>query len=80
MNYYEPTINDTFNEMIDSVNMIERVIAENIHSLAAYDILDKNYRHLELMCLKEEIIADGRSLAPFTDAIVAGRAFTGFSA
>ncbi len=77
MDYYTPTINDTFNAMVDSVNLIEQLVSENVRTLEVYDSLDRNYRHLEFMLTRPEIIADGRDLQGFIDAIALGRNFTG---
>jgi len=77
MDYYTPTINDTFNAMVDSVNLIDQLVANNVRSLDVYDTLDRNYRHLEFMLTRPEIIADGRDLQGFIDAITLGRDFTG---
>lgn len=77
MIYYEQTIDDKFNAMVDSVNLIEQIIATDIHSIDNYEALDRNYRHLEIMLANDDIIADGRDLQGFQDAIDAGRAFTG---
>lgn len=77
MIYYEQTIDDKFNAMVDSVNIIDMIIAAGIHNLANYEVLDRNYRHLEYMLLENDIIADGRDLQGFQDAINAGRVFTG---
>ncbi len=80
MEHYEQTIDDKFNAMVDSVNLIDQIVATDIHSIENFDTLDRNYRYLEIMCAKADIIADGRSLTPFTDAIAAGRTFTGIDA
>ncbi len=77
MIHYEQTIDDKFNAMVDSVNLIYQIVATNVHSLENYDSLDRNYRHLEGMLLQDDIIVDGRDLQAFQDAIDAGRAFTG---
>ncbi len=79
MMHYEQTIDDKFNAMVDSVNIIEQLLLDGIRTVDIYATLDRNYVHLELMCAKEEIIADGRDLSPFEDAIADGRAFTGLN-
>ncbi len=79
MMHYEQTINDKFNAMVDSVNLIEQIILTDLHTLENYATLDRNYRHLEAMCVQDDIINDGRSLTPFLDAVAAGREFTGLN-
>ena len=78
MDYYTPTINDTFNAMVDSVNLIEQLVNDNVRSMEIYDTLDRNYRHLEFMLAQDNVINDGRSLQGFIDAVALGRNFTGF--
>ncbi len=77
--YYEQTIDDKFNAMVDSVNLIEQIICTGIRSLNNYETIDRNYRHLEAMCAQEDIIEDGRDLTPFEAVIAAGREFTGLN-
>ncbi len=77
MQHYERTIDDTFNAMVDSVNLIEQLVSDDVRTIDIYEALDRNYRHLEFMLTQPEIIADGRDLQGFMDAIELGRNFTG---
>jgi hypothetical protein len=79
MQQYIGSIEQKFDAMIDSVNIIQSLVAANVKSMSVFDQLDRNYRHLEIMLSKDEIIQDGRDLAFFQDAIALGRAFTGFA-
>lgn len=79
MQYFTLTIDHQFNAMVDSVNLIERLVLNGVRSMDTYDELDRNYRHLELMCSLQDIIDDGRPLDDFLAAIALGREFTGFT-
>ena len=78
MQYYN-SINQDFNAMVDSVNLIERLVADGRRTISVYDELDRNYRHLEYMCDRQDVIDDGRPLDDFLAAIALGRSFTGFT-
>jgi hypothetical protein len=79
MDHYIGSIDQKFDAMVDSVNMIEDLVAAGVKSMQVFEYLDRNYRHLEFMLDRDEIILDGRDLTPFEDAIALGRAFTGFA-
>lgn len=79
MQYFPPSIDRDFNGMVDSVNLIERLVQEGVRNMSVYDELDRNYRHLESMCERQDIIDDGRPLDDFLAAVALGRGFTGFT-
>lgn len=58
--------------MGDSVDLINRLIAEGKHTQDVHDTIDRNVRHLELMVAKDNIKAAG-SVKAFTDTIAAGK-------
>ena len=61
--------------MGDSVDLINRLISEGEHSERVHDMIDRNFRHLEIMLAKPHIQTSGQNLTVFTDAITAGKAF-----
>jgi hypothetical protein len=58
--------------MGDSVDLINRLIAEGKHTEQVHDTIDRNVRHLEIMVAKDNIKAAG-SVKVFTDAVAAGK-------
>jgi hypothetical protein len=60
---------------MDSVNLINNLIANNQHSKEIDDTIRRNYQHLEIVLEREHIIADTSDKSPLTNAIVAGKAF-----
>ncbi len=58
--------------MGDSVDLINRLVAEGKHTEQVHDTIDRNVRHLELMLGKDHIKGAGVSLKTFTDAVKAG--------
>jgi len=58
--------------MGDSVDLINRLIAEGKHTQEVHDTIERNVRHLEIMIAKDNIKGSGTDLKPFTDAIAAG--------
>lgn len=58
--------------MGDSVDLINRLIAEGQHTENVHDTIDRNVRHLEIMLGKDNIKGSGTSLNVFNDAISAG--------
>lgn len=77
MIYYKRTTDEKFNDMVDSVNVINQLVEDNIKNIKTLSALDRNYRHLEARCQEQDIIDDGRPLDVFLEAIEAGRDFTG---
>jgi hypothetical protein len=61
--------------MGDSVDLINRLIAEGNHTVQVHDTVERNYRHLEIMLAKEHIQNSGADFTPFTAAIAAGKAY-----
>jgi hypothetical protein len=59
--------------MGDSVDLINRLIAEGKHTEQVHDTIDRNVRHLEIMLDKDNIKGAGQSLKAFTDAVTAGK-------
>lgn len=59
--------------MGDSVDLINRLIAEGKHTEQVHDTIERNYRHLEIMLDKDNIKGAGQSLKVFTDAVKAGK-------
>lgn len=61
--------------MGDSLWLINKLIAEDIHSENIHDDIDRNIRHLEIMLSKESIKNSTYDLTSFETAIANGRAF-----
>jgi hypothetical protein len=59
----------------DSVTVINRAIESGDHEERTHDAIDRNVRHLELTIAKDEIKSSGTDLAPFEQAIAAGKAY-----
>lgn len=61
--------------MGDSVDLINRLIAQGKHTEQAHDTVDRNVRHLEIMLDKDHIKNSGSPLTSFETAITAGKAY-----
>lgn len=61
--------------MGDSVDLINKLIAEGKHTEQVHDTIERNYRHLEIMLEKDHIKNSGQDLTSFTAAIAAGKAY-----
>lgn len=61
--------------MGDSVNLINKLIAEGKHTQQVHDTITRNYRHLEIMLDKDQIKNSGTDLKVFTDVIAAAKEY-----
>ena len=61
--------------MGDSVNLINKLIAEGTHNDQVHDTITRNVEHLALMVGKDIIVNSGTDLSGFNTAIADGRAF-----
>jgi hypothetical protein len=61
--------------MGDSVNLINRLIAEGVHNEQVHDTISRNVEHLALMVGKNIIKDSGTDLSEFNTAIADGREF-----
>jgi hypothetical protein len=55
-----------------SVAVIDRLIASNERTPEALDEMDRNVRHIAIMCAMKHIKDSGADLKPFTDAAARG--------
>lgn len=62
--------------MMDSVDLINKILASKSNSADDMETLDRNYRHLEIMLAKDEISNACDDLSCFEDAIAKGRLHT----
>ena len=60
---------------MDSVNLINDLIAQNQHSEEIDNSVRRNYKHLEIVLERDHIIADTSDKSALTNAIAAGKAF-----
>jgi hypothetical protein len=58
-----------------SVAVIDRLIEANERTPEALDEMDRNVRHIAIMCAMKHIKESGADLKPFTDAAAAGTAW-----
>ena len=58
-----------------SVAVIDRIIAANDRTPEALDEMDRNVRHIAIMCAMKHIKESGADLKPFTDAAASGTAW-----
>lgn len=61
--------------MGDSVDLINKLIAEGKHTEQVHDTVERNFRHLEIMLEKDQIKNAGQDLSAFTDAVKAGKKY-----
>ena len=60
---------------MDSVNLINKLVVANEHSEQIDKSVQVNYKHLELVLARENVIADASDKTPYLNAIAAGKAF-----
>jgi hypothetical protein len=60
---------------MDSVNLINELVALGVHSEEVDSSVQANYQHLEIILTRENVIADATDKTPYLDAIAAGKAF-----
>lgn len=61
-----------YNAAMDSVNLINRLVAQSSLTEEEQDDIDRNVRHLQIMVAKDYWTTE--DLTPFNDAITAGTA------
>ena len=59
----------------DSVNLINKLLTDNIKTSETLDIMDRNARHIHIMCEKKHIKEFGVELSPYLEAANAGLAW-----
>jgi hypothetical protein len=52
----------------DSADLIDQLIAEGVKNDETRDTMDRNVRHIGIMCAMSHIQNCGTDLAPYTDA------------
>jgi hypothetical protein len=75
---HEFTAEDTaqhLSALQDSVNLIDALIDADDRSDEQRDTMDRNVRHIHIMCAKPHILQCGADLTPFTDAAARGAAW-----
>lgn len=70
-----PDIDKTISAMKDSVNLINKLIADNVKTEQTKNTVERNFRHLDLMMKKDFVKDSGKDLKEFVDAVTAGKAF-----
>ena len=76
-------INVHFSAMDDSVNLINRTVADDTEALETLtaeevkDMVTRNTDHLELQLDKDWAKSDSRDKSSYTTAITAGKAYVG---
>ena len=60
-----------------SVAVIDRLFASNERTPEALDEMDRNVRHIAIMCAMQHIKDSGADLKPFTDAAARGLEWVG---
>lgn len=63
--------------MNDSVQLINEIIAANVHDEEIDNCVRRNYQHLEIMLSKKWIIDSGEDLSPFVECIANAKAWLG---
>jgi hypothetical protein len=63
--------------MLDSVYLINEIIAADKHDEQLDDDVRRNYKHLEIMMGKDWIIESGEDLTPFVDCVVRAKTWLG---
>jgi hypothetical protein len=58
-----------------SVAVIDRLIEANERTQESLDEMNRNVRHISIMCAMKHIKESGAELKPFTDAAAAGAAW-----
>jgi len=59
----------------DSVNLIDSLIAAGVKDADTTDTMDRNVRHIGIMCAMDHLKNCGEDLTPFTDAAHRGAAW-----
>ena len=59
----------------DSVNLIDSLIAAGVKNSETTDTMDRNVRHIGIMCAMDHLKNCGEDLTPFTDAAHRGAAW-----
>ena len=59
----------------DSVNLINKLLSGNNRNTETLDIMDRNVRHIYIMCEKKHIKEFGVDLTPYLDKANAGLAW-----
>jgi hypothetical protein len=59
----------------DSVSVIGRIIDADERTTDALDEIDRNVRHIRIMCAMQHVKDSGADLKPFTDAAASGTAW-----
>jgi hypothetical protein len=75
---YEFTAEDTaqhLSALQDSVNLIDTLIEANDRSDEQRDTMDRNVRHIGIMCAMDHLKCCGTDLKPYTDAAARGSAW-----
>lgn len=58
-----------------SVDLIDLLIAQGIHTAETHDTMDRNVSHIGIMCALPHICTCGSDLSPFTAAANRGAAW-----
>jgi hypothetical protein len=75
---YRFTTEDTaqnLSALQDSVNLIDALIEANDRSDEQRDTMDRNVRHIHIMCAMDHLKCCGTDLKPYTDAAARGSAW-----
>lgn len=78
MDNYTPSMEELeehFSALSDSVNLINLLIESNDKSEKNKNLVERNYKHIEIMLEKDFILADSRGKSSFENAVIAGKAF-----
>jgi hypothetical protein len=59
----------------DSASLIASIVTNDVRDSDAMDAMDRNVRHIGIMCAMKHIKESGADLQPFTDAAAAGTAW-----
>jgi len=59
----------------DSADLIDALIAEGINGDEQRDTMDRNVRHIYIMCAMPHLKDSGTDLTPYTDAAARGSAW-----
>jgi hypothetical protein len=63
------------NGLQDSADLIDRLISEGSRDPEAMDSMDRNVRHIGIMCAMDHLKNCGEDLTPFTDTQARGAAW-----
>jgi hypothetical protein len=59
----------------DSADLIDRLIADGVKDDETRDTMDRNVRHIGIMCAMDHVQCCGSDLTPYTDAQARGAAW-----